>query len=659
MPTALWLYANDDPIGSGELRRLGIPALAIDGDTWTCYFVHKRQAAQWPQPDVAVVPLDALDAVPLLGPGVRILIEVDWPSADSRPEAAAGLAALSNRISGVVARGARAASWAERATWGGPPVWLAPDLAARAVELETAAFELGLPPPDREPQAPVSGEVLWFCEPGDVVTGDEMEALKSAWGDAGAGRVVVAPPREIAWLKQLNLQAEFIAWSPRALQAAFDGVGRCIFPGPGGYSQARRKAVALRGGASAPAGAPPPSAFAPVEVANAWEGVLDALAQPVQDDGGSLQVLVFLDLVQDVDPILALLDGLLGREDVVVRIAVTDLLVGRSPRFAVEMDKRGLSYTAHDRSAVVDGAAPVLRDVDAVVMVAESSLRAHAPAYKLAQRAKSAAIPTFALQHGLENVGLHAIPGEDDAAVLSDHMFVWFPWEATPTDVSSALRPRLLHVGRQGPPPADVGEIRATLANFDSIVTVFENLHWIRYTDGWRVQFLTDCAAFAAAHPTVAVILKPHHAGIWAVKNRHLIPQWPSNLIVADPTDPFWEPHTAGSLVHVSDVVITTPSTVALDAAQAGKPVAICAYGLDLPTYAPLPMIQQTQDWSGFVAEAGRVEDARRRAAFLARQVVDDAPVEREVRHIVSAALEGRRRRAAQPVASRTGEVSR
>jgi hypothetical protein len=221
----------------------------------------------------------------------------------------------------------------------------------------------------------------------------------------------------------------------------------------------------------------------------------------------------------------------------------------------------------------------------------------------------------------VENLGLNApaIEEETEPHLHSEHLFVWFPEAHTPDTVQPALRPRLVHIGRpmlKRPAPS---ALLGALAEFDTVAAVFENLHWSRYDVSWRRRFLFDCAEFAASDPTRAVVLKPHHGGLWSVRNKHLIPQWPTNLILADPTDTFWEPHTAPALLQAADLVVTTPSTVALDAVQAGKPVAVAAYGLDLPAYAPLPLLHEVRDWTAFAQDAGSPADARRRAAFLGR----------------------------------------
>ncbi len=492
---------------------------------------------------------------------------------------------------------------------------------------------------------------LWFCEPGDNVEPEEVRRLAEAWSDDAEGRLVVAPRFVRAWLAQAGVKARSCLWSPDILQWALSEAERCVFFGPESYSQARRRVAALRsGGNAAPPASIDPGTFEPTQVANDWQETLAyVLARRSLRNPGRepLRILLFVDLIQDLDPILPVLDILQDRSRVKIQVAVTNWVRHRSPRLAAELAARGVTFDTFERSAVANGAGPSLQGIDAVLAAAESSLPAHACSHVLFNRARKAGIPTFVLQHGVENVGLHDIPGEDDATLAADHLFVWFGPDHVPPSVPNALRPRLVHVGRSPPPHPDLSGVSGAFATFDSVVTVFENLHWRRYDEAWRLRFLTDCTEFALADPTRAVILKPHHAGLWSARNRHLIPQWPSNLIVADPTDSFWEPFTATALVQLADAVITTPSTVALDAVQAGKPVAVAAYGLNLPAYSPLPLLQRLEDWSTFIAEAGSVDDAARRATFLTRTADGGHPARDAADYILTAAGEARRSRAA------------
>jgi hypothetical protein len=224
------------------------------------------------------------------------------------------------------------------------------------------------------------------------------------------------------------------------------------------------------------------------------------------------------------------------------------------------------------------------------------------------------------MQHGVENVGLIRTEADtDEPALLSDHLFTWAPPGATTKDASPTLRPRLVPTGRASSPASRVDDLKGALAQFRTIAVVFENLHWNRYDAAWRRRFLADCVEFAALEPKRCVVLKPHHAGLWSTRNTHQFPNWPQNLVLADPADPFWEPFTAPSLLQLADLVITTPSTVALDAVLAKKPVAVAAYGLELEAYRPLTLLHSLHDWMGFATASQSIGEARRRAAFLAK----------------------------------------
>jgi hypothetical protein len=131
---------------------------------------------------------------------------------------------------------------------------------------------------------------------------------------------------------------------------------------------------------------------------------------------------------------------------------------------------------------------------------------------------------------------------------------------------------------------------------------VFENLHWWRYDGAYRRRFVQDLIAAAVAAPELLFLLKPHMGGRWFTKeqaDRTL----PANLIVADPGAPEWRRFTAdGFLAHAAGV-ITTPSTIALDAARYDLPTALVAYGIEAANYAPLFRIEQAEDWNAFVQQ--------------------------------------------------------
>jgi hypothetical protein len=114
----------------------------------------------------------------------------------------------------------------------------------------------------------------------------------------------------------------------------------------------------------------------------------------------------------------------------------------------------------------------------------------------------------------------------------------------------------------------------------------------------------------AVKRPRTRFLVKPHHAGQYLAKCWHLLKDAPPNVLLADPAARPWEPFTASAIIGAADAVITTPSTVALDAARAGRPVAVTRYGLRLPLYEPLPLLECAADWLAFLDGATATPDA-------------------------------------------------
>jgi hypothetical protein len=72
-------------------------------------------------------------------------------------------------------------------------------------------------------------------------------------------------------------------------------------------------------------------------------------------------------------------------------------------------------------------------------------------------------------------------------------------------------------------------------------------------------------------------------------------------VVVADMSDEGQTTLTTPSLMSRALGVITTPSTIALDGALSGVPVAITRYGLNLDYYFPLKLLDNLQDWHSFL----------------------------------------------------------
>jgi len=98
-------------------------------------------------------------------------------------------------------------------------------------------------------------------------------------------------------------------------------------------------------------------------------------------------VLAFVDLVQDIDVMLPILDALKAHGGFRLKICVSRWLAKESPRVGALLDAHRLPFAYVPRRRIVEGAAPSLRGLSAVLSAAESSHPAHTAAHALARRA--------------------------------------------------------------------------------------------------------------------------------------------------------------------------------------------------------------------------------------------------------------------------------
>ena len=340
-------------------------------------------------------------------------------------------------------------------------------------------------------------------------------------------------------------------------------------------------------------------------------------------------MLVFVDLVQDIDVLLPVMLALRDDGACALKIRVSRWLAQESPRTAALLGRSGLPFGYVRRLDVISGAAPSLRGVRAVLAASESSHPAHAAAHALARRAKAAGLKTYALQHGLENVGLFGREAEA-ALFASDTVFCWLPQSALPDRLPASTRGKLAHVGRPEPPG---GWRRGGEPAFD--VGVFENLHWDRYGDADRRGFREGLAAMAEALPRARILLRAHPAGGWADQLGHELARF-GNITPARALQARHGPEGAAEIMQGIRRVITTPSTIALDAALAGRPTALAAPGGAV--YEPLPVLASPRHWIAFATAESF--DPRTLDQFRSRVLVagDGAPriVERVSRDLAN-----------------------
>ncbi|MDX2235642.1 MAG: glycosyltransferase [Hyphomonadaceae bacterium] len=346
-------------------------------------------------------------------------------------------------------------------------------------------------------------------------------------------------------------------------------------------------------------------------VVNLWEGALQAAStrgKAASARRRARPTITFLvDLVQDLDVLLPVIDAARGR-GLKCYVIVSWRALAQQPRLAQALIDRGIGPTMVEASGQLD--ARYLRDSDALVMAAESSLAAHRLAHGLAVIARGLGLRCASIQHGLEMEGL-TMGAAQPVTFASDVIFGWGPVESLPSFVPADVRGRVVPVGRPAPPAP------TSVPHEGVRVGVFENLHWDRYTPRYRRAFEQSLEEAARRRPDVTFVLRPHPAGRWTTRQPGRFDR-PNIQLLNAHQQPI-EPVIAGV-----DAVITSPSTVALDAVQAGKQTAVFAGDIDmLPAYEPLPLLRSAKDWLQFLdaAPAGGANAAAHRA-FLARTVV-------------------------------------
>jgi hypothetical protein len=349
-------------------------------------------------------------------------------------------------------------------------------------------------------------------------------------------------------------------------------------------------------------------------IANAWCAVIDAVCSQTNGRQQPLpQLIIVANLVSDVEFITPIAAAAQTR-GASATIWVGASMVRRWPYILEQLSQSGASLriiAETEDGAVVPRFPPSVR---AVLTVADTNLGPHRFSHSITKAANKAGIVTGTLQHGLENVGLtysddvHLIEHIEFAA---QHIFVWGDLSLLHPRVKENTRRKCIPVGCPKMVATDDVMLPPIVPPGKPVVGIFENLHWHRYDDSYRTFFLDGAVRLAEAHPDITFIIKSHNAGRWLTTRFNGELTHIENLLIADPSEAQWRGLTATSMLRRMCGVITSPSTVALDAAQAGLPVAVVAHELALKNYAPLYEIRFAAQWTEFVS--GLFDDTPRK----------------------------------------------
>lgn len=367
--------------------------------------------------------------------------------------------------------------------------------------------------------------------------------------------------------------------------------------------------------------------FGQSELSHQWVLTLDRLRQqPPRLETANAQILVVLHLIQDLDLALPIIKALKEQHGLQVHVLASTVLVKKSPRVLVTLREQHIPFRIMSEDDLVDVDFP--RDTAVMLTVTETNLGPHRFSRRLTELARKKGMFAATLQHGYENVGLtygdaeHPIKSVDFAA---DRIYIWGPISSLHQDVSRQTRERCVPVGCPKPSHAPTANLDQWIPENATVIGIFENLHWKRYSDAYRSAFVECVQTLADNFPQLVFLVKPHHAGLWLThRHRGNRPQ-STNMVIADPQTAPWERHTASALLGRMRCVITTPSTVALDAARMGLPTAVFSFDLALTNYSPLPLIREPSQAMSFVEHCSTsdVTDLRRAStAFVDRAIL-------------------------------------
>lgn len=542
--------------------------------------------------------------------------------------------------------------------------------------------------------------VLWFGNHGGPHSDFGMlsllkmaTALRAAHARTPFTLVVVSNniAKYKAVIAKLGLRTQYVEWSQNALQEYLDTAKVCIIPtGDDSFSQAKsanRHVLALANGVPVVAG--PLASTKPLErcittknwakaistyltddeirtrhlneaseiiqehytfrtVAQAWHEILinqrphhKMRRRAKRDQKSSL--LVLIDLVQDIALALPMISAAKAA-GFRIGVIVSERALRSNERLIDWLIKEKICPTFISASDTKVRDFRWLRNADALLTLSETDQNPHKIAHYVTGIANTIGLPTFTIQHGLENIGLTYRDSEyPNVSIAANTIFTWGAPEKLPQWVPEDIRRRAVGVGRIKPPhQASAVERMGSLKEANPTVGIFENLHWSRFSDNYRDEFIANAITLAETLPHFRFLIKSHPAGKWTDKTAQSV-EWPANVTFFSQSEQ-WRQRSIEQVLDSIDAVITTPSSVALDAVEQKKPVALVGgNGCVLDAYKPLEELNGAADWIAFAKSALESNSKcreKRAAEFLSRSLISNEGTDNIIRFIASEIVE-------------------
>jgi len=322
------------------------------------------------------------------------------------------------------------------------------------------------------------------------------------------------------------------------------------------------------------------------------------------DKGSKTGHIVFLiTRPQDVELLIGLHDTFKKTNKMRVSVWVDERYVKKFPDSLRVLIEQGADPKQIINYAQLLKLPKILVKTDCFFNTTECTINQHKLPFVLTRMANAAGVSTYTLQHGFENTGLTYKSERDRQAVkfAAKTVLTWGPVEHLPVWVEKETLNKCVAVGC----PKALGVVAndSQLTRDERpIIGIFDNLHWHRYDEKYVSTFLDHMEEVASRRKNFRFILKSHPV---TIRRRSMEPDSRLNNVrevdIADLLDIKGQKLTTPWLLSNALGVITTPSTIALDSALCGVPVAVTRYGLDLDYYAPLSLIDDLDDWWRFL----------------------------------------------------------
>lgn len=376
-------------------------------------------------------------------------------------------------------------------------------------------------------------------------------------------------------------------------------------------------------------------AFSSRKISEYWASVLQGITFKPTNSIQHVELIFGIGLIQDVDNLMPLIEKSITMGHSIL-VYCSSSLCANSPRVLNELVSRNIPIMIVSEEALSSDYFSLPSSLKALITAVESNLGPHSFTKALTERVNKAGLKTATLQHGFENIGLTY---DDEFQAIhkikfySKYIYIWGPMTSLHPNVTQKNKKRCISVGCVKPKFVSNTNIQALIGRERPIIGIFENLHWLRYSDDYREFFINSIQKLAQYYPEFDFLIKPHNAGLWITNRFQGKLLALDNLIVIDPQSPKWDAFTAPVIINGCNAVITTPSTVALDSARMGIPTAVVAHKLDLLNYTPLPLLKSLQDFYEFIAasqsEPRRACQIQNATDFVKRNLIDGDPTER------------------------------